>query len=386
MENSKYDLLLVGSGLYNAVIAREAARDGFSCLVLEKKGHIGGCLYCQNTEGINVHKYGPHIFHTSDRDIWNYMSELCTFNHFRNMPLANYKDELYNLPFNMNTFHQLWGVKTPQEAIDMIEQQKLKGTTPDNLEEQALSMVGKDVFEKLIKGYTEKQWGKSCLELPAFIIKRIPLRFTYDNNYFSDCYQGIPIGGYNPIIEKCFAKAETMTHTDFLSNREFLKKAHVAVYTGPIDAYFGYCFGKLEYRTLAFEEELLDAPNYQGVAIMNYTDRETLYTRIVEHKHFEFGEQSVTIISREYPVEWDERKEPYYPVNTPENERLYSRYLDLSRLQKNVFFCGRLGEYRYYDMDKVAAQALKKYVEIRERLLKMSIVTSVYLGWILLMM
>lgn len=364
MENSKYDLLLIGSGLYNAIIAREAAKDGFSCLVLEKKGHIGGCLYCQNTEGIN----GPHIFHTSDRDIWNYMSELCTFNHFRNMPLANYKGELYNLPFNMNTFHQLWGVNTPQEAVGMIERQRLECTVPRNLEEQALAMAGKDIFEKLIKGYTEKQWGKNCRELPAFIIKRIPLRFTYDNNYFSDCYQGIPTGGYNPIIEKCFAKAEIVTHTDFLSNREFLKKAHVAVYTGPIDAYFDYCFGKLEYRTLAFEEELLDVPNYQGVAIMNYTDRETPYTRIVEHKHFEFGEQPVTIISREYPVEWDEGKEPYYPVNTPENERLYSRYLDLSRLQKNVFFCGRLGEYRYYDMDKVVAQALRKYKEIKRTL------------------
>lgn len=368
MKNGKYDLLLVGSGLYNAIIAREAAKDGFSCLVLEKKEHIGGCLYCTNREGINVHKYGPHIFHTSEKGIWDYMSELCTFNHFRNMSMANYKGELYNLPFNMNTFHQLWGINTPQEAIDMIERQKLKGITSDNLEEQALSMVGKDVFEKLIKGYTEKQWGKSCRELPAFIIKRIPLRFTYDNNYFSDCYQGIPIGGYNPIIEKCFAKAEIVIDIDFLSNREFLNKASVIVYTGAIDAYFDYCFGKLEYRTLEFEEELLDIPNYQGVAIMNYTDRETPYTRIVEHKHFEFGEQPVTIISREYPVKWDEKREPYYPVNTPENNKLYRRYLDLAQSQRNIFFCGRLGEYKYYDMDKVVSHALKKYKEIKRTL------------------
>lgn len=353
-----YDFLLVGSGLFNAIFAREAAKQGKKCLVIEKRNHIGGNLYCENIEGINVHKYGAHIFHTSDKKVWEYVNELCEFNHYINSPLARYKDKVYNLPFNMNTFYQLWGTITPAEAQAKIETQRLKTNEPKNAEEQALSLVGRDIYEKLIKGYTEKQWGRACGELPAFIIKRLPLRFTYNNNYFDDPYQGIPRGGYNLIFEKCFARCDMLLNTDFLQNRDLIKEAQSVIFTGMIDAYYDYCFGTLEYRSLRFEDEVLDTDNYQGNAVVNYTEKEIPFTRIIEHKHFESGNQPKTVVTREYPQTWQPGMEACYPVNTKENNLRYLQYKELSLQENNVFFGGRLGEYKYLDMDQVVESAI----------------------------
>ena len=342
----EYDFLVVGAGLFGAVFACEMTKKGKKCLVIDKRKHLGGNVYCKEIEGIQVHQYGPHIFHTNDKGIWDYVNQFADFNHFIYSPIANYKGKLYNLPFNMNTFYQLWGVTTPEEAQQIIEKQiKESGiTSAKNLEEQALSLVGCDVYEKLIKGYTEKQWGRPATELPSFIIKRLPLRYTFDNNYFNDRYQGIPIGGYNVIIENMLKGIETNT----------------VVYTGKIDEYFGYCFGELEYRSLRFETEVLEIENFQGCAGMNYTDAETPYTRIVEHKHFEFGKQKHTVITKEYSQNWDREKEAYYPVNNSVNQELYTKYKEKSSALKNVIFGGRLAEYRYYDMHQVIASALQK--------------------------
>lgn len=356
----KYDYIIAGSGLFGAVFAHEAVKKGKKVLVLERRGHIGGNIYTEKVEGIDVHKYGAHIFHTSNKRIWDYVTSLVEFNNFVNSPVANYKGEMYNMPFNMNTFSKMFGISTPKEAAEVLDKQRaeIKGE-PKNLEEQAISLVGRDVYTKLIKGYTEKQWGRDCSELPAFIIKRLPVRFTYDNNYFNDRYQGIPIGGYNKLIEKLLEGIDTRLDTDFLKDREALSAlADTVVYTGPIDQYYDYRFGKLEYRSLRFENELLDCENYQGVAVMNYTDEKTKFTRIIEHKHFEFGTQEKTYITREYPSEWQEGMEPYYPVNDEKNQSLYSKYSDLSNGESNIIFGGRLAEYKYYDMDKVIASAL----------------------------
>lgn len=364
-----YDYVLVGAGLFSGVIAYQAALEGKSCLVLEKREHIGGNVYCEKIEGINVHKYGAHIFHTSDKQVWQFVNSLVEFNRYTNSPIANYKGEIYNMPFNMNTFNKMWGVSTPQEAAAIIERQRgeVKGE-PKNLEEQAISLVGKDIYEKLIKGYTEKQWGRSCKELPAFIIKRLPVRYTYDNNYFNDAYQGIPIGGYNVLIDRLFAHADIRTGVDFLDDKEkWRNMGKQVIYTGAIDAFYDYCYGKLEYRTVRFETEVLDTPNYQGVAVVNYTDRETPYTRVIEHKHFEFGPQSKTVVSREYSTDWKEGMEPYYPVNNERNQRLYQQYADLAKSEPNVCFGGRLGEYKYYDMDKVIASAFRMWDKIRSK-------------------
>ena len=357
-----YDYLLVGAGLYSAVFAYLAAKDGKKCLVIEKRDHIGGNVYCENIEGIHVHKYGAHIFHTSNRKVWDFVNSIVEFNHFRNSPVANFRGEMYNLPFNMNTFAKMWGIFTPDEAKTIIDRQrKVIAGEPRNLEEQAISLVGTDVYEKLVKGYTEKQWGRDCKDLPAFIIKRLPVRFTYDNNYFNDLYQGIPIGGYNVLIEKLFEGADIETGVNYLEFREkYNAMADKVVYTGPIDAYFDYCLGKLEYRTVRFETEVLDTDNYQGVAVVNYTDREPAYTRIIEHKHFAFGTQPKTVISKEYPSEWAEGMEPYYPVNDARNQALYQRYAALAE-SENVIFGGRLGEYKYYDMDKVIEAAMHRF-------------------------
>ncbi len=359
----KYDYLLVGAGLFNAVVARELKDKGKNVLVVEKRSHIGGNVYCECIEDINVHKYGAHIFHTNDKEVWEYAGKFCEFNRYTNSPVANYKGELYNLPFNMNTFNKMWGVTTPAEAMEIIEGQKKAAARadkePKNLEEQAISLVGTDIYEKLVKGYTEKQWGRSCTELPAFIIKRLPVRYTFDNNYFNDRYQGIPEGGYNVLIEKLFEGCEIRTDTDYFEHKEELDSiCEKVVYTGPIDRYFGYCLGALEYRSLRFETEVLDEPNYQGNAVINYTDRETPYTRIIEHKHFEFGTQPKTVITKEYPVEYKEGMEQYYPVNDEKNQALYAKYKELASALKNVYFGGRLGEYKYYDMDKVMRSAL----------------------------
>lgn len=362
-----YDYLIVGSGLYGAVFAYEMKKKGKKCLVIDKRNHIGGNIYCEKIEDINVHKYGAHIFHTSDKKIWEYINQFAEFNNYINSPIARYKDELYNLPFNMNTFSKMWGIVTPQEAKDIIQSQiaDLNITNPENLEEQALSLVGRDVYEKLIKGYTEKQWGRDCKELPAFIIKRLPLRFTYDNNYFNDRYQGIPIGGYTRIIEKMLEGTEVLLNTDY---KEFAAKngnvSNRVLYTGMIDEYFDYQLGVLEYRSVRFEQERYEMDNYQGNAVVNYTDREVPYTRIIEHKHFEFGKQPVTIISKEYSSEWHKGDEPYYPVNNEKNDSLYERYCQLAESEKNVIFGGRLGSYKYYDMDKVIEAALKKVEEL----------------------
>ena len=356
----QYDYLIVGSGLFGSVFAHEATKHGKKCLVIDKRSHLGGNIYCEDIEGITVHKYGAHIFHTNDKRVWTYVNDLVEFNRYTNSPVANYYGELYNLPFNMNTFNKMWGVVTPEEARAKIEEQKKQVTgEPKNLEEQAISLIGYDIYKKLIKGYTEKQWGRECKDLPAFIIKRLPVRFTYDNNYFNDRYQGIPIGGYNKLIEKLLEGIDTRLDTDFLKDREALSAlADTVVYTGPIDQYYDYRFGKLEYRSLRFENELLDCENYQGVAVMNYTDEKTKFTRIIEHKHFEFGTQEKTYITREYPSEWQEGMEPYYPVNDEKNQSLYSKYSDLSNGESNIIFGGRLAEYKYYDMDKVIASAL----------------------------
>lgn len=355
-----YNFLLVGAGLYNAVIANEARKKGKKCLVIEKRNHIGGNCYTECIEGINVHKYGAHIFRTSDKNIWDYLCNYTEFNNFINSPIAVYKDELYNMPFNMNTFSKMWGIKTPDEAKAIIREQSAGVHKPArNLEEHAIGLVGTDIFNKLIKGYTEKQWGKECRELPPSIMKRIPLRFRYDNNYFNDRYQGIPIGGYTPIFEQFFAGADIMLETDFLQDKEHWQKmAEVTVYTGTIDEYFDYQFGELEYRSLKFETEILNQENYQGVAVVNYTERDVPYTRIIEHKHFEFGEQEKTVISREYPVKWEKGIDPYYPINDEVNQKKYNQYLELS-LNKNVIFGGRLGLYKYFDMQDTIKAALE---------------------------
>lgn len=358
----KYDYLVVGSGLFGAVFAYEAKKRGKSCLVIDKRNHIGGNIYTEKVEDINVHKYCAHIFHTSNKEIWEYMNQFAEFNNYINSPIAVYKDELYNMPFNMNTFSKMWGIRTPAEAKAIIDKQieDLNITEPENLEEQALSLVGRDVYEKLVKGYTEKQWGRSCTELPSFIIKRLPLRFTYDNNYFNDRFQGIPMGGYTAIIEKMLEGIEVKVDTDYF---EFSKAnpdvAEKIVFTGMIDEYFNYCYGPLQYRSVRFETEVLDCENYQGNAVVNYTEREVPYTRVIEHKHFEFGKQPKTVISREYSSEWKQGMEPYYPVNNDENNALYEKYRELAKQEKNVIFGGRLGQYKYYDMDKVVAAALE---------------------------
>ena len=363
----KYDYLIVGAGLYGAVMAHELTKKGKRCLVIDKRNHIAGNIYCEDIEGIHVHKYGAHILHTSNKKIWEYMNQFAEFNNYINSPVAVYKDELYNLPFNMNTFSKMWGIKTPAEAKAMIEKQvKETGITePKNLEEQGLSLVGKDVFEKLVKGYTEKQWGRSCSELPAFIIRRLPVRFTYDNNYFNDRYQGIPIGGYTKIVEKMLEGADVQTDTDSF---EFRKSnpdiADTTIFTGMIDEYFDYQLGALEYRSVRFETEVLDTDNYQGNAVVNYTEREVPYTRIIEHKHFEFGTQEKTVISREYSSEWKVGMEPYYPVNDEKNGKLFAAYKELAEKEEHVIFGGRLGNYQYYDMDKVVEAALLKLEEM----------------------
>lgn len=358
----KYDYLIVGAGLFGAVFAREAMNRGKTCLVLDRRDHIGGNIYTEKVEDIQVHRYGAHIFHTSDKKVWDYINQYAEFNNYINSPVAVYKNELYNLPFNMNTFSRMWNIRTPKEAREIIEGQiaDLHIEEPRNLEEQALSLVGRDVYEKLVKGYTEKQWGRDCKDLPAFIIRRLPLRFTYDNNYFNDRYQGIPMGGYTRIIEKLLEGAEVRTGVDYLKERETYEcAAGKIVFTGMIDEYYGYRLGALEYRSVRFETEVLDCDNYQGNAVVNYTDREVPYTRVIEHKHFEFGTQKKTVISREYSSEWKVGDEPYYPVNDEKNSGLYEKYASLAAGEDNVIFGGRLGAYRYYDMDKVIASALE---------------------------
>lgn len=368
-----YDFLIVGSGLYGATFAHLAKQRGKKCLVIDKRPHLGGNVYCEPVEGIHVHKYGAHIFHTSDKEVWSFVNSIVPFNRYTNSPVANYKGKLYNLPFNMNTFYQMWGVKTPEEAEAKLEEQRaqaramLNGREPANLEEQAQALIGKDIYEKLIKGYTEKQWGRACNELPAFIIKRLPVRLVFDNNYFNDKYQGIPIGGYNKLISGLLEGVDTQTDTDFLAHRdEYARMADKIVYTGPIDAYFGYRFGKLEYRTVRFETEVLDTPNYQGNAVVNYTEKEVPYTRIIEHKHFEmFGPEvnqcPKTVVSREFSTEWKDGMEPYYPVNDERNTRLYQQYKDLAEKEPGVIFGGRLAEYKYYDMAPVVEAVFRHF-------------------------
>ena len=356
----KYDYLVVGSGLYGAIFAHEAKGHGKSVLVVDKRPNIAGNIYTENIEGINVHKYGAHIFHTNNKKVWNYITRFAEFNRFTNSPVANYRGELYSLPFNMYTFNKMWGVVTPEEAAAKIEEQRREIThEPQNLEEQAISLVGRDIYEKLIKGYTEKQWGRDCKELPAFIIKRLPVRLTFDNNYFNALYQGIPDGGYTAMVERMLEGIEVRLNVDYLADRENLNAlADKVVYTGPVDAYFGYRLGALQYRSVRFETEVLDTDNYQGNAVVNYTDAETPYTRIIEHKHFAFGTQPKTVISREYSTEWHQGDEPYYPVNDEKNGALYAKYKALADAETKVIFGGRLGEYKYYDMDKVIEAAL----------------------------
>lgn len=371
--DKKYDYLIVGSGLYGATFAHLATKQGKHCLVIDKRSHLGGNLYCENVEGINIHKYGAHIFHTSNKQVWDFVNSIVEFNRYTNSPIANYKGKLYNLPFNMNTFYQMWGVTTPAEAIAKIEEQKAEVTArmkndgvtiPRNLEEQAQMLIGKDIYERLIKGYTEKQWGRKCTELPAFIIKRLPVRLVFDNNYFNDKYQGIPIGGYNKLIEGLLDGIETKIEVDFFANRSYWEGlANKIVFTGKIDEYYNYRFGKLEYRTVRFEEEIQDMPNYQGNAVVNYTDREIPYTRIIEHKHFEMFGQDVyscpkTIISKEYSTEWKDGMEPYYPVNDERNNSLYQQYKELADKEEKVIFGGRLAEYKYYDMHQIVENLL----------------------------
>lgn len=358
----KYDYLIVGAGLFGSVFAHEAQKKGKKCLVIDRRSHLGGNVYCEEVEGINVHKYGAHIFHTNDKEIWDYVNSFVAFNRYTNSPMANYRDQLYNLPFNMNTFYQLWKVKTPAEARAIIDKQVQEEgiENPRNLEEQALSLVGGDIYEKLIKGYTEKQWGRKATELPAFIIKRLPLRFTFDNNYFNDKYQGIPIGGYNKLINGLLEGVETRLEVDFFKDKSALTSlAAKLVFTGKIDEFYDYRYGKLEYRSLDFKHQTLNMENYQGNAVVNYTDAEIPYTRILEHKHFEFGTQKKTVITKEYPTEWSGSKEPYYPINDQRNNEMYMKYRDLSQ-QDDIIFGGRLAEYKYYDMHQVIASALAK--------------------------
>lgn len=391
----KYDYLIVGAGLFGAVFAHEAHAAGKKVFCIDKREHLGGNIYTEEEKGIQVHKYGAHIFHTSDKKIWDYVNQFAEFNNFVNSPMAVYKDELYNLPFNMNTFSRMWGIRTPAEAREIIERQRAEAravpdenhtgeTEPANLEEQALSLVGRDVYEKLVKGYTEKQWGRSCRELPSFIIRRLPVRFTYDNNYFTDRYQGIPVGGYTRMIEKLLEGVPVklgVTYREFVQSTGARVPGRAGVncsgemessdrgdafdkviYTGMIDEYFDYCLGELQYRSLRFEEEVLEGcENYQGNAVVNYTERDIPYTRIIEHKHFEFGTQPDTVITREYPASWRRGDEPYYPINDEQNSSLYQKYAELATAEKNVFFGGRLGQYKYYDMDKVIAEALKLF-------------------------
>lgn len=357
----KYDYLIVGAGLFGAVFAHEATKAGKKCLVLDKRNHTGGNVYCENVEGINVHKYGAHIFHTNDKGLWDYVNQFVEFNNYINSPLAYSKGKLYNLPFNMNTFYQLWGTKTPKEAKVKIEEQiAIYGVeNPKNLEEQALSLVGKDIYENFIKEYTEKQWGRKATELPAFIIKRLPVRFTFDNNYFNDKYQGIPIGGYNKLIDGLLKNVEIRTGVDYFSDKEtFDKIAHKIIFTGKIDEFYNYKLGILEYRSLHFENETLDTDNFQGNAVVNYNDAAYDFTRIIEHKHFEFGKQSKTVITKEFPQEWDTSKEAFYPINDSKNQTLFEAYKKMALQEKNVLFGGRLSEYKYYDMHQVIASAL----------------------------
>lgn len=362
-----YDYLIVGAGLYGSIFAYEATKAGKKCLVIDKRDHIGGNVYTEEIEGIAVHKYGAHIFHTSNKEVWDYMNSFVEFNRYTNSPMAIYKDEIYNLPFNMNTFCKLWNIKTPDEARKIIEEQKKEaalpeGREPQNLAEQAISLVGKDIYEKLVKGYTEKQWGKRAEELPAFIIRRLPVRFTFDNNYFNDKYQGIPSGtkGYTGIIEKMLDGVEVRLNCDFLKGKEnYMNMAEKIVYTGMIDEFYDYCFGELEYRSLKFETEVLDIPNFQGNAVNNYTEYEVPYTRIIEHKHFDFGTQDKTVITREYPVTWKKGDEPYYPMNDDKNNALFLRYKEKADAEGKVIFGGRLGEYKYYDMHQVVQRALE---------------------------
>ena len=357
-----YDYLIVGAGLYGAAFAQQAKEAGKSVLVIDRRNHIGGNVYTEEVEGIQVHKYGAHIFHTNDRLVWDYVNRFAEFNRYTNSPVANYKGELYSLPFNMYTFNKMWNVVTPQEAADKIAQQRTAAgiTEPKNLEEQAISLVGTDIYEKLVKGYTEKQWGRPCTELPSFIIKRLPVRLTFDNNYFNAKYQGIPMGGYTKMVEKMLDGIEVKLNVDYLENKaQWDAVADKVIYTGSIDSYFDYCYGHLSYRSVRFETEVLDIPNYQGNAVVNYTDRETPYTRIIEHKFFEFGTQPKTVISREYSSEWHPGVEPYYPVNDEKNSALYAKYKALAEKEEKVVFGGRLGEYRYYDMDAVLLSALK---------------------------
>lgn len=365
-----YDYLIVGSGLYGATFAYKMTRQGKKCLVLDKRPHLGGNVYCQRVKGINVHKYGAHIFHTNNREVWDFVNSIVPFNRYTNSPLANYEGKLYNLPFNMNTFHQMWGVKTPCEAISVLEEQrkearqKLYGREPANLEEQALCLVGRDIYERLIKGYTEKQWGRECRELPAFIICRLPVRFTYDNNYFNDAYQGIPVGGYNKLIEGLLEGCDTQTGVDFFADRErWMSVGDMVMFTGKIDEFYAYRYGMLEYRTVSFEELTYDIPNYQGNAVVNFTSRDVPYTRVIEHKHFEtFGnavyDTPFTVISREYSTEWRPGMEPYYPVNDERNNALYLRYKALADAESRVLFGGRLAEYKYYDMAPIIEKIL----------------------------
>lgn len=365
----KYDYILVGAGLYSGVMAWFAKENGKKCLVIERRSHLGGNIYCEDKYGIPVHRYGAHIFHTSNKAVWDFVNSLVTFNRYTNCPVASYHGQMYNMPFNMNTFSKMWGVATPAEAMAKIAEQKaeIKGE-PKNLEEQAISMVGRDLYEKLVKEYTEKQWGRDCKELPSFIIKRLPVRYTYDNNYFNDPYQGIPVGGYNPLTEKLFEGCDVLLDTDYLADREkYNAMGDKVIYTGTIDEYFGYCYGKLEYRSLRFEDDEYDTENFQGVAVVNHTSHEVAYTRTIEHKHFDctipVDAIKKSVVTREYPVTWEEGMEPYYPVNNEANQELYKKYAALGAKESHVIFGGRLGEYQYYDMDKVILSAMNRAKE-----------------------
>lgn len=364
----KYDYLIVGAGLFGATFAYEMSKKGKKCLVIDRRNHIGGNIYCENIKGINVHKYGAHIFHTSDKEIWDYVNQFAEFNNYVNSPIANYKGEIYNLPFNMNTFSKLWNISKPEEAMNIIDEQRLElnGKEPENLEEQAISLVGRDIYQKLIKEYTEKQWGRDCKDLPSFIIKRLPVRFTYNNNYFNDRYQGIPVGGYNVIIEKMLENCDVELGVDYLNNKDEYKiKADKILYTGMIDEYFDYQLGNLEYRSLRFETEVMEGvSNYQGNAVVNYTSHNEKYTRVIEHKHFEFVEGDDTVITKEYPCDWHLGDEAYYPVNDEKNTDLFIKYQELAKSEENVVFGGRLGHYKYYDMDKVIKAALELVEEV----------------------